>query len=294
MADDVLDTLSRNIAGIESGGWKNPYDALGPVTKSGDRAYGKYQVMGSNVPGWTQTALGHSMTINEFKASPAAQEAVFRDQMQRNLQLYGPKDAASIWFTGKPYNVAGGAASDGGTTNASYVARATTGLDDSGTFRPSQAPGPIDPSIIAHGGTSPPIPSTPGTTINSTPAAAGLGGQLGQLSKDPNVKAMLGLPDDDSQGQQDVKPSPMIQGPGARNVSPFLGGEGGIGQGRVDPAYAQRMAALNQPLTWGSAPPGQMAGTGYGLQPQPSVYGTSLMSNLGRSLDPMWMNSWGT
>ena len=159
-----------------------------------------------------------------------------------------------------------------------------------------QAPGPIDPSIIAHGGTSPPIPTTPGTTINSTPATAGIGGQLGQLGKDPNVRKMLGLPEDDAQGQQpEVKPSPMIgPAPQARNVSSLLGGPGGIGQGQVSPVYAQRMAALNQPLTWGSAPPGQMPGTGYGVQAQPSVYGTSLMSNLGRSLDPMWMNSWGT
>ena len=225
-SNNVIDTLSRNIAGIESGGQKNPYDALNPDT----HAIGKYQVMPSNVPGWTQAALGQSMTPDEFKASPSAQEAVFRDQMQRNLQLYGPKDAASIWFTGKPYNVAGGAVTDANkTTNASYVARATAGLNDSGTFQPSQAPGPMDPSAQAGGpgaplGTpgstvNPPIPSTPGTTINSTPVAgaAGIGGQLGQLSKDPNVKAMLGLPDDDSQGQgQDIKPSPMIQGPGAR------------------------------------------------------------------------------
>ena len=32
------------------------------------------------------------MTPDQFRASPAAQEAVFRDQMQRSLQLYGPKD----------------------------------------------------------------------------------------------------------------------------------------------------------------------------------------------------------
>ena len=168
-----------------------------------------------------------------------------------------------------------------------------------------EATGPMDPTAQAGGpgaplGTpgstvNPPIPSTPGTTINSTPAAAPAGvsqGQQTQLAQ--NVKQMLGLPDDDHQGQQQIEPSKMIQGPGARNVSPFLGGPGGIGQGQVEPAYAQKMASLNQPMTWGAAPPGQMPGTGYGAAPQPSVYGTSLMSNLGRSLDPMWMNSWGT
>ena len=98
---------------------------------------------------------------------------------------------------------------------------------------------------------------------------------------------MLGLPDDDQdQGQQQIKPSQMIgPQPQARNVSPLLG---------APQVYEQKMASLNQPMTWGAAPPGQMPGTGYGVQAQPSVYGTSLMSNLGRSLDPMWMNSWGT
>ena len=140
--------------------------------------------------------------------------------------------------------------------------------------------------------------TTPGTTINSTPATAAAPagvsqGQQTQLAQ--NVKKMLGLPDDDSQGQQQIEPSKMIgPQPQARNVSTLLGGPGGIGQGQVSPAYAQRMDALNQPLTWGAAPPGQMPGTGYGMQQQPSVFGTSLMSNLGRSLDPMWMNSWGT
>jgi hypothetical protein len=269
---NVIDTLSRNIAGIESGGWKNPYEALNPTT----HAIGKYQVMPNNVPGWTQAALGSSMSPEEFKASPSAQEAVFRDQMQRNLQLYGPKDAASIWFTGRPYNVAGGAATDANkTTNASYVARATAGLPDSGTFTPTQAPGPIDPSIIAHGGYSPPIPTTPGTTINSNPIAGGLGGQIGQLAG--NLKKDLGL-DDKAQAPPEAPQAPPA--PPARNVSPLLGNP---------QIYAQRMAGLNQPMTWGGGPPGQMYGAGYGPQNQP-VYGTSLMSQLQMLSDPTWMN----
>ena len=159
----------------------------------------------------------------------------------------------------------------------------------------AQAGGPGAPLGTPGSTVNPPIPSTPGTTINSTPAAAPAGVSQGQQTHlAQNVKQMLGLPDDDHQGQQQIEPSKMIQGPGARNVSPFLGGPGGIGQGQVEPAYAQKMASLNQPMTWGAAPPGQMPGTGYGATPQPSVYRTSLMSNLGRSLDPMWMNSWGT
>ena len=133
---------------------------------------------------------------------------------------------------------------------------------------------------------NPPIPTTPGTTINSTPApapaTAGIGGQLGQLSKDPNVKKMLGLPDDDSQAQQNIRPLQGFAPAGlARNVSPLLGNP---------QLYAQRMAALNQPMTWGGAPPGQMPGTGFGPQQQPSVYGTSLMSNLQNLNNPAYMD----
>jgi hypothetical protein len=161
-SSNVIDTLSRNIAGIESGGAKDPYTILNPTT----HAIGKYQVMPANVAGWTQAALGHSMTPEEFRANPQAQETVFRDQMQRSLQLYGPKDAASIWFTGKPYNVAGGNVSDGLTKNSDYVARATAGLNDSGTFQPGAA---VAASTAA-----------PGTTLNSPPVAAAAPGAPAQ------------------------------------------------------------------------------------------------------------------
>lgn len=70
----VTDVDRSAITGIESGG---RYDAIGPRTKSGDRAYGKYQVMGSNLPQWTQAALGKVLTPDQFLADPNAQEAVF-------------------------------------------------------------------------------------------------------------------------------------------------------------------------------------------------------------------------
>lgn len=86
------------IAGIESSG---RYDALGPVTKTGDRAYGKYQVMGSNIPVWTEKYLGRRMTPEEFLASPEAQEAVFQGEFGRLAAKYGPEGAARAWFAGE-------------------------------------------------------------------------------------------------------------------------------------------------------------------------------------------------
>jgi hypothetical protein len=107
------------IANIESGG---DYSALGPTTKSGDRAYGKYQVMGNNIPSWTKQALGKSLTPEQFLASPEAQEKVFEDQFARNTEKYGSaQDAASVWFSGKPLAKAGQRADVLGTTVPSYV-----------------------------------------------------------------------------------------------------------------------------------------------------------------------------
>jgi hypothetical protein len=93
------DAASR-IAGIESSG---RYDALGPVAnQQGDRAYGKYQVMGANVGPWTQEVLGKPMTPQEFIATPQAQEAVFKAKFGQYAQKYGSEEAASrAWFAGE-------------------------------------------------------------------------------------------------------------------------------------------------------------------------------------------------
>lgn len=89
---------SRAISNIESGG---RYDLMGPATGSGDRAYGKYQVMGANIPGWTKEALGQPMTAAQFLASPQAQEAVFNTKFGQYVDKYGPRDAAKAWFAGE-------------------------------------------------------------------------------------------------------------------------------------------------------------------------------------------------
>jgi hypothetical protein len=89
---------SGAIAKIESGG---RYDLLGPVTRNGDRAHGKYQVMGNNVGPWTQEVLGRAMTPQEFLASPEAQEAVFQAKFGGYVRKHGPEGAARAWFAGE-------------------------------------------------------------------------------------------------------------------------------------------------------------------------------------------------
>ena len=169
-----------------------------------------------------------------------------------------PQDALNIWVNSyeNPADKAGAIAQ-----RSQYLAPVGAALSGGAPTSPGPpGPGGWDPTT-----------ATPGTTINSTPAGV-TQGQLGQLAQ--NVKSFgkaLGLPDDDAKdGQQQMRPLQAPPAPGARNVSPLLGNP---------QLYAQRMAALNQPMTWGAAPPGQMMGTGFGPQNQP-VYGTSLMSML--------------
>jgi hypothetical protein len=126
-----LERAMASISRIESGG---RYGELGPVTSSGDRAYGRYQVMGANIGPWTLRHLGRAMTPQEFLADQAAQDAVFRGQFGSYLTRYGnPADAASMWFTGRPY-ATGHTRSDAipgvhrGLTGAQYVARFLSGL----------------------------------------------------------------------------------------------------------------------------------------------------------------------
>lgn len=126
-----LDRSMASIARLESGG---RYNTLGPITSSGDRAYGRYQVMGANVGPWTLRYLGRSMTPQEFLADPAAQDAVFRGQFGNYLTRYGnPSDAASMWFTGRPYSTGYGRSDTipgvhAGLTGAQYVSRFLAGF----------------------------------------------------------------------------------------------------------------------------------------------------------------------
>ncbi|WPE22508.1 phage tail length tape measure family protein [Shinella zoogloeoides] len=115
-----IGSYATAIKAIESSGGN--YSALGPVTRTGDRAYGAYQVMGANIPSWTKSALGTSLTPNEFLGSKSAQDAVFEKYFGASVAKYGnPQDAASVWFTGRPLAQGANSADVLGTTGKSYV-----------------------------------------------------------------------------------------------------------------------------------------------------------------------------
>lgn len=98
-SSDGPSSASRaGITAIESGG---RYDLVGPATRNGDRAVGKYQVMGRNIPEWTREALGREMSVPEFRSSPEAQDAVFNHRFGMYEKKYGPAGAARAWFAGE-------------------------------------------------------------------------------------------------------------------------------------------------------------------------------------------------
>ena len=103
----------------ESGG---NYETVGPEV-NGDHAYGKYGVMGNNLPEWLKEAGQSSMTPQQFLKNPAAQDAVFEKVFGGYQDKYGSmNEASSVWFTGRTMEQAGASANDGKTTNAKYLA----------------------------------------------------------------------------------------------------------------------------------------------------------------------------
>lgn len=123
---DVLARSREAIASIEQG--PEGYASIGPETtyKDGtkDKPYGRYQVMGKNIPQWTKEALGREMTPEEFVKDQKAQDAVFNHRFGSYLEKYGnPQDAASAWFSGRPLSKAGNDKDVLGTSVPGYVAK---------------------------------------------------------------------------------------------------------------------------------------------------------------------------
>lgn len=189
--------FGKSIAGIESGGQKDPYSAVGPVTKTGDKAYGKYQVMGSNIPAWTKEHLGQEMTPEQFLANPQAQDAVFKGQFGKYVQQTGnPQDAASMWFTGKPLAQGAGLSDQLGTTGQGYVDKFNAGMGGP----PAPAVGAISTALNAPAGVPPAAPPAPAGAAPS-PAVSNVAQTLAKpplappagVGVNPNARAIAAV-----------------------------------------------------------------------------------------------------
>lgn len=122
-----ISAYAKAIQSIESSG---NYGALGPITRSGDRAYGAYQVMGNNIGPWSQAALGRTMSASEFLTDKGAQDAIFAHRFGGYVDRYGASGAAQAWFGGPGSVGKGGAGADIlGTTGSQYVAKFNSALD---------------------------------------------------------------------------------------------------------------------------------------------------------------------
>jgi hypothetical protein len=110
----------KAISSIESGG---NYRAIGPATKTGDRALGKYQVMGANVGPWSREILGREVSPREFIANDEIQDAIFKGKFDQYAEKYGPEGAAKAWFAGEKGMNNPNAKDVLGTTVAGYGAK---------------------------------------------------------------------------------------------------------------------------------------------------------------------------
>lgn len=175
-----LNQYARAIASIESAG-SGDYQAVGPRTGKGNRAYGRYQVMDFNIGPWTEKYLGQRLTPEQFLASPEAQDAVFRGEFGSYIERYGnPQDAASAWFTGQPLSTGAGRSDILGTTGAGYVEKfnAALGQPQGGNMQPQgllSTSGQAEPERL-------PFFQRPETKDFLSALAVGLGG----LTLNPN------------------------------------------------------------------------------------------------------------
>lgn len=94
----TFEQFFQSIVQQESGG---NYSALG-VWVYGDRAYGKYQVMGANIPSWTRQYYGRSLTPQQYLNNRDAQDKVARGRLKEYWDKYGARGAAAAWYSGNP------------------------------------------------------------------------------------------------------------------------------------------------------------------------------------------------
>lgn len=98
-AGNKVEALFRAISTQESG---DNYSALGVPTKYG-RAYGKYQILDSNINGpggWDKEVLGRNISLDKFLNTPRLQDKIAQGKLAQYFKQYGAKGAAKAWYAG--------------------------------------------------------------------------------------------------------------------------------------------------------------------------------------------------
>ena len=91
-----VNQLMEKMAQVESGG---RYDAYNPNDPSG--AYGRYQILGDNIPSWAEAAGLPGVTVDQFHKSPDIQDQVAKYHFGNYLNKYGPWGALVAWNGGE-------------------------------------------------------------------------------------------------------------------------------------------------------------------------------------------------
>lgn len=172
----TFEQFFRAIAEQESGA---RYNAVG-VWVRGDRAYGKYQVMGANIPSWTKQYLGKSLTPQQFLNSPSAQEKVARGRLLSYWKKYGARGAASAWYSGNPDWHMSTKSQTGGPSIKTYVDQV---LAKAAKYPKSGGGGPA-PGSTGGGGSG-------GTTYSAAELAENYGYVIALMNSNPELKKLF-------------------------------------------------------------------------------------------------------
>ncbi|TAJ89738.1 hypothetical protein [Reyranella sp.] len=238
---DVVARAGGAISGIESGG---RYDAVGPDTGKGQRAYGKYQVMDFNIGPWTQEVFGKPMTPQEFLANPQAQDAVFNHKFGQYVKQYGgPEQAARVWFGGPGGLTNPGAKDVLGTSVDSYAEKFNAGFGAAPQVAGAPAGLPQGDAVRADasGNALPPADETLTLRryVQSKIPGARVLGVRGEPVYDKQGRLRIQLPD----GTPDAIDVPKPQQPSAGyEPNPDGGGLRPIPGGPADPKTAGELA----------------------------------------------------
>ena len=76
----------------ESGGNYSDVSAAGAI--------GAYQIMPGNVSPWASQAIGHPVTVDQFKNSPQLQDEIASFELLKFYNQYGARGAAAEWYAG--------------------------------------------------------------------------------------------------------------------------------------------------------------------------------------------------
>ena len=243
------------VANVESGNQNIPQKIHDINTDKGTPAGGFFQIID---PTWRTYAAKAGVDLNQY---PTAMSA------PRNIQA---QVASAI-----PVN-------QWGPNTVATLKKQFPGIDTSQTLGQVQS--------AALGGSL--APATPGTSIASLPAAANSSGALpGFGTKQASDDFLAGLkkagitPNQGNQAQDqqpDIRPSPIMSGPGLRNASSPQ--SIGMQAAQLEPQLTGYSPGLygqslnSQPLAWTSAPIGAPSWLKAGAQGGPQGLGTSLNS----------------